>query len=208
MEEPVVPAITLIGVGGIGTALLPLLARLHPAQVTLWDNDIVNEHNLVNQFLWRTGDVGKHKALVAGSRLAEATVAARAVPRRYEGIGRFDTIVIAAVDSMESRRLVWNGAKGAGSGVQLFFDGRLSRETPFYFQLFAIRMDDSDAREAYEGWLEGDGEPDTGRRNFDMVPAPLVLSGVIGTLIVRWSRKMDLPWQVIWDGASMSLVSH
>mgnify|MGYP001558793434 CR=1 FL=1 len=202
-----ITSLTLIGVGGISTALLPALVRLRPRHVTLWDDDLISPENLVNQFFWKEADVGRPKAIVAAEWLLAAGVEANAVPDRYRGTPLFDTIVIAAVDSLESRRQIWRGVMSEESRVKLLLDGRLSRETPFFLQLFVISTDDVSAPERYEPWLVGDGEADTGRRNLDMVPAPLVLSGLISTLVVRWSRGDDLPWQIMWDGAGMSLVS-
>lgn len=201
-----IPSVTLIGVGGIGTALLPVLARLKPKQVIIWDDDLVKPENLVNQLLWDQADIGKHKSVAAAERLAGSDISVSAVTTRYDGTGHFDTIVIAAVDSMESRRLIWEGVKKS-ERTTFLLDGRLSRETPYFLQLFAIQMNDPYACTSYEEWLVGDGEPDTGRRDIDMVPAPLVLSGFIGTLLVRGSRGDDLPWQIVWDGMSMTLVS-
>lgn len=200
--------ITLIGAGGIGVALLPVLARFQPARVTIWDDDIVKPENLINQLFWMPENVGFSKAVVAAKWLDRAGMTeVYGFGGRYLGSRHFDTIVISAVDSMESRRLIWSGTKEERSECKLLLDGRLSRETPHFFQLFAIQMNDSYARESYEELLEGDGEPDTGRRDIDMVPAPLVLSGIIGTLLVRWSRGDDLPWRVDYDGVNMTLTS-
>lgn len=197
----------LIGVGGIGTALLPGLARLQPERLTLWDDDVVSEDNLINQLFWHPEDVGTPKVDAAAAWLSRSGLTIETHASRYTGEVFTDTIVIAGVDSMESRRLIWRGTKRADSRTKLLLDGRLSRETPFFLQLFAIPLDDPFASEAYEQWLEGDGELDTGRRDLDMVPAPQVLSGLISTLVVRWSRGDNLPWQVMWDGVSMSLAS-
>jgi hypothetical protein len=198
-------AITLIGLGGIGTPLLSVLAKVRPPRVTLWDDDTVESHNLITQ-QWSGADVGVAKVVAAASWLQQVGVPTEAVQQRYREPLPFDGIVISAVDSIESRRAIWQGVKHPESAVTLFLDGRLSRESPLFAQLFVIPISDPERCELYEEWFAIDGGADSGRRDLDMIPAPIVLSGLIATILVRWSRKDRLPWQVIWDGMSMSLV--
>lgn len=75
--------ITVIGAGGTGCALLPLLAVLRPAFLRVVDGDTVEEHNLPRQPLYGPGDVGTLKARTAISRIAHLSpgTTLEAVPR-------------------------------------------------------------------------------------------------------------------------------
>ena len=70
--------IWLIGVGGNGSEMLDILARMHAAlkvvghphgfRLTAWDGDTVSPSNIVRQRFWHT-DIGENKALVSVQRL-------------------------------------------------------------------------------------------------------------------------------------------
>lgn len=70
--------IWLIGVGGSGSELLDILARMHTSllavghpeglHVTAFDGDTVSDSNLVRQRFWHT-DIGQNKAMVSIQRL-------------------------------------------------------------------------------------------------------------------------------------------
>ncbi|MBK6831089.1 MAG: ThiF family adenylyltransferase [Flavobacteriales bacterium] len=61
--------LAVIGVGGTGCALLPLLASLPLVSITLIDGDTVEATNLSRQPLYGPGDVGRLKVEVARERL-------------------------------------------------------------------------------------------------------------------------------------------
>lgn len=62
--------VAVIGIGGTGCALLPLLASLPLASITLIDGDTVEAANLSRQPLYVPGDVGRMKVEVALERFA------------------------------------------------------------------------------------------------------------------------------------------
>lgn len=57
--------LAVIGAGGTGCALIPLLATLRPATLTVVDGDTVEEVNLSRQPLYGPGDIGRPKASTA-----------------------------------------------------------------------------------------------------------------------------------------------
>lgn len=65
----IVHNIAVIGVGGTGTALLPLLASLSASGITMIDGDTVEERNLVRQLLFTAHDVSRLKADAVAERL-------------------------------------------------------------------------------------------------------------------------------------------
>jgi adenylyltransferase/sulfurtransferase len=62
--------VLVIGAGGLGAPLLMYLAAAGVGEIGVIDNDMVSLSNLQRQVIFRTGDVGKPKAEVAGSALA------------------------------------------------------------------------------------------------------------------------------------------
>ncbi len=63
--------IALVGLGGTGSALLPLLMRMGFERITLIDGDTVEERNLPRQLLYTSEDVGMAKVDAAAGRLKE-----------------------------------------------------------------------------------------------------------------------------------------
>jgi hypothetical protein len=91
--------------------------------IAVLDHDVVESHNLASQ-LYRLEDVGKPKVRALAEIIAafsDAAIDAR--HERYEG-GRLSGIVIACVDDMDVRRLLWENAK-FDPGVDLFIDTRM-----------------------------------------------------------------------------------
>lgn len=61
--------VTVVGAGGLGSAILPLLAGAGVGELTVWDPDLVSVTNLHRQTLYSMHDVGQAKAQAACVRL-------------------------------------------------------------------------------------------------------------------------------------------
>lgn len=61
--------VAVIGAGGLGATLLPLLVGAGVGQVTLCDGDSVSLSNLPRQLLYTPADIGQPKALLAAAYL-------------------------------------------------------------------------------------------------------------------------------------------
>jgi molybdopterin/thiamine biosynthesis adenylyltransferase len=110
-------SILMVGAGGIGSALAPLLCRLRPARFTIQDDKKVREVNRINQHFGDT-EVDRYKAEVLASKYY-----AQADTRRFSsGDPCIDDVVVSAVDSMESRRVLWQSVLSGGSRAKFFLD--------------------------------------------------------------------------------------
>ncbi len=63
--------ITVVGAGGLGSALLPQLAAAGVGFIRLYDGDVLEEHNLHRQTLYRMSDIGQLKVQCAQRALAQ-----------------------------------------------------------------------------------------------------------------------------------------
>lgn len=64
--------VAIIGAGGLGSALLPLLVGAGVGHLTLCDDDSISVSNLPRQTLYTTHEVGRSKAQCAAERLRAA----------------------------------------------------------------------------------------------------------------------------------------
>jgi len=100
-------SVDLVGAGGNGSWIMPMLARAaekKPLQITIWDDDIIEKKNTINQNLPFL-KLREHKAKVISDYYNKAT--SPKIPFKYE-ISRYkpreSDIVISAVDNKESRQ--------------------------------------------------------------------------------------------------------
>jgi molybdopterin/thiamine biosynthesis adenylyltransferase len=111
--DPLVHRITVVGVGGTGCALLPLLVGLGPIQLTLVDGDTVEATNLPRQPLFGPADTGRVKVEVAAERMQAIAphVRVTTVPRFLDATNAQDlvqasTIVLDATDDLHAKHLL------------------------------------------------------------------------------------------------------
>lgn len=158
--------ITLAGVGGIGSYVGFLLARLKPAGLYLYDPDIVEQANMSGQ-LYGSGDLGQakvsslHRMLQVYANYYNSV----AYQERFTAESEATDIMICGFDNMEARKLFFDAWEDRlmskpeeERGKMLFIDGRLAAEE---FQVFAIQGNDIRAiREYRSKWLFSDAVAD------------------------------------------------
>lgn len=102
----------VVGCGGLGASISMLLARSGVGYITLFDHDIVEEHNLQRQTLYSEQDIGKKKAGMAKQRLMEINrdVAVKSHDQTLEhsNISLLDgaDIILDATDNLSTRFLI------------------------------------------------------------------------------------------------------
>lgn len=158
--------ITLAGVGGIGSYVGFLLARLKPAGLYLYDPDIVEQANMSGQ-LYGSGDLGQAK--VSSLRRMLQVYAnyynSVAYQERFTAESEATDIMICGFDNMEARKVFFNAWEDRlmskpeeERGKCLFIDGRLAAEE---YQVFAIQGNDLRAIREYRiKWLFSDAVAD------------------------------------------------
>lgn len=140
--------ITLAGLGGIGSWVSLLLARLKPASLSLFDADRVEMVNLAGQ-LYGVSDCGKPKVTAVCDYLKNNANYYGFIERNQNYTSNCTTnkIMICGFDSMSSRRTFYQSWKGRLSRSNaeelketLFIDGRL---TATEFQVFCMTGEDT-----------------------------------------------------------------
>lgn len=139
--------VILAGIGGIGSYVGFLLARMKPASMFIYDDDMVEAVNMSGQ-LYGQSDLGRSKvsALAEMIRNYAGYGSVFAISERFTDESEASDIMICGFDNMTARKLFFNKWL---SHVQskseeerkncLFIDGRLAAEE---FQVLCIKGDD------------------------------------------------------------------
>lgn len=158
--------VILAGVGGIGSYVGFLLARMKPASMFIYDDDIVEAVNMSGQ-LYGQSDLGRTKvsALAEMIRNYAGYSSVFAINERFTNESEASDIMICGFDNMAARRLFFNKwVNHVQSKPEeerkncLFIDGRLAAEE---FQVLCIKGDDEYNINRYSNeYLFSDAEAD------------------------------------------------
>ena len=158
--------VILAGVGGIGSFCGFLLARMKPASMFIYDNDIVEAVNMSGQ-LYGQSDLGRPKvsALAEMIRNYADYSSVFAIKERFTEESEASDIMICGFDNMAARKLFFNKwVNHVQSKPEeerkncLFIDGRLAAEE---FQVLCIKGDDEYNINRYNNeFLFSDAEAD------------------------------------------------
>lgn len=139
--------IVLAGVGGIGSYVGFLLARMKPSALFIFDPDTVETANMSGQLYGRS-DIGVPKVSALSRMIMTYTDfgSVYAVPERFNADNQGTGIMICGFDNMEARKIFFNkwlehvNSKPENErGDCLYIDGRLAAEE---FQVLCIKGDD------------------------------------------------------------------
>jgi hypothetical protein len=130
--------VTIIGAGATGSFTALSLAKMGVHDITVFDYDSVEEHNLPNQF-YRMSDVGRPKVYALREIIEDFEgITIKARNEKYRG-QRLSGIVIVAVDSMDARIHIWKFVKD-NPDVKLFIDSRMGAEVMKIYSLNPIDL--------------------------------------------------------------------
>ena len=145
--------VVVVGAGGLGCAVLPVLAASGVGELVVIDDDRIETTNLHRQTLYGSADVGRSKSEVAAERLGALGAQALAVPERVTAANAAALIagaslVVDGTDDLDARyalddvcaaagvALVWGSAIGFSGQV-----GVAASPGPRWCDLFPVRPD-------------------------------------------------------------------
>lgn len=139
--------IIVAGIGGIGSNVAFQLARMIPANLTLYDDDVVEMVNMAGQ-LYSYNDIGKSKVDAIADMISRYTSMRQvlAIKGKFTSSKEPGDIMICGFDNMVARKVFFNSwydhvqkkPKEERSKC-LYLDGRLSMDT---LQIFCFTGDD------------------------------------------------------------------
>jgi hypothetical protein len=128
--------VVVIGAGATGSFTALTLAKMGVRNITVYDFDTVEEHNLPNQF-YRLCDIGKPKVIALQEIIEQFEgILITVKNEKYRG-QRLSGIVITCVDSMDARLGIWKFVKN-NPDVKLYLDSRMGAEVMRVFSVNPI----------------------------------------------------------------------
>lgn len=122
--------VDVIGVGATGSHVVVSLAKLGVDNIHVWDPDKVESHNVANQ-AFGNGDIGSPK-VEALARIVKALTGdeiathCERVTGDTQGLG---DLVFLLVDSMKTRREIFEGALQSNLTTQLLIETRMGADS-------------------------------------------------------------------------------
>jgi len=142
--------ITIIGAGAVGSHVGGLLGGMNCRDITVYDDDIVEAHNIPNQ-IFGPEDVKKTKVQALASFLEMYNgVTINAICGKFTAGMPLRGIVFSLVDSIDTRKEIFESAmrqRAEGSGPKSLFDGRMLIDSGYGY---AIDLEDPEQVKGYE----------------------------------------------------------
>ena len=121
-------SVNIIGVGAVGSTIAIQLAKLGISELTIWDFDTVDDHNITNQIYDYTDlNLPKVDALEKHLKASNPEMIVRKKGRWEEG-DSISGIVFLEVDSMKVRQAFVDDNE-FNDQIELLIDGRIGLET-------------------------------------------------------------------------------
>jgi len=148
--------ISIVGCGGVGSALGIILAKLGMSNFELWDFDKIDLVNIPNQF-FKENSIGKLKTeeLKENMELFSKDLDIEIVNQKFTTKNVLTKpIVCCCVDSMKARKDIFEKAVKSKE-AKLFIDTRMGGEI---FEIFTIDLTNKDNIKYYKNNLFPDNE--------------------------------------------------
>lgn len=143
----------IIGAGAIGSAVTLLLAKMGGRKIRIWDPDVFEVHNLPNQ-MCRIADIGKLKVSAVAKMVKDFEgIDISSQAEKYTGECDINAFVLSCVDSMATRKEIWEEIKK--KPIACFMDGRMGLTM---MNLYTVVFPSSKMVKLYEATLWSDEE--------------------------------------------------
>jgi len=118
----------IIGAGATGSWLTLMLAKLGVKDITVWDFDKVESHNIPNQ-AYKEGQIGENKVDALYNTVYEATgIKIKTKNKRVTGNEQLEGIVFLLTDTMKSRKEIFEKSIRYKYPTKLLIETRMGLE--------------------------------------------------------------------------------
>ena len=144
--------IHILGAGSTGSFIALTLAKLGFEDITIYDFDKIEAHNIPNQF-YRTEDIGKEKLdaikeIVKDFSDLDINIEKGKIDKNTDIGIEINSIVVFCLDNIKTRKLVYEQIKDY---PVVLVDTRLGGEA---YQIYSFNLGDEEKKKEYEAQLK------------------------------------------------------
>lgn len=200
-------SISLIGAGSIGSWTALALLKLGCSNLTVYDQDEVEDHNPGSQ-IYTSTDVGESKLKALQDKLlslTETEISIKETAITEDNVSELfeHDIIISAVDNIETRKLIFEALK-TNTWQGNFIDGRMAGNV---IEVYTTPMSEALRVAHYETRLftpeEGE-QVDCSMRS--VVYNVFIVAGFITDLVARVANEQRTPRELIIDLANFTIM--
>lgn len=176
------------------------LAQMGAISISVYDEDIVSDLNLPSQ-RYKLSQVGQPKVVALAENVTEySNTRVFSYPRHFTQDDELSGLVIAGVDTMAARKMIWQKTK-MNLHVPLYIEGRMS---PDLLIVHALRPTDIDQVRWYESTLYDDEEV-VERRCTDRstVYTSRAIAAFITNNVKKFAMGQPVPKKIQYDFVTM-----
>lgn len=194
--------VVIIGCGGIGATLIPVLVTLGIRRYILFDPDVVEARNIASQLLYKPDDLYRPKVEVCKEYIhayGDDEVVVETHQRLFTSKDSVNaSLIITAVDSQQARRDIWTAIGKMRPKPQLLIDGRIGGLIANCLFVWP-----NDAEWYEQKWLGDNVAPLPCARRAIIYPS-VGLAEIITNGIVQWAAGEEIPRRVYRNAENFS----
>jgi molybdopterin/thiamine biosynthesis adenylyltransferase len=178
--------VDVIGVGASGSRVVLSLAKLGIENIHVWDDDVVEAHNVPNQ-VFGLDDIGKLKvdalkAIVLRQTGIEITTHAE----RVDGKQVLGEVVFLLTDTMSSRKQIWTGGIKYKARTKLMIETRMGSDQGYVYIINPTAPAQVRGWEAASDYGDEVAEVSACGTSISVGPTAEFLSGLAVWQLIRW----------------------
>ncbi len=189
--------ITIIGAGATGSWIALSLAKLGIEDITVYDFDVIEEHNIPNQ-AFGLPDVGAMKAIRLAQNIERETgTSIKDKPSKYI-TQRLSGIVILQVDSMSERKRIWETAIKRKPSIKLLIESRLGLDCGRVYNIDPTNLTEIDRYE-HTFYNDEDSEVSACGHSLSVISSALGVASWCVRQVINWHNQVDLDNEILID---------
>lgn len=189
--------ITIIGAGATGSWLALALAKLGLTNITVWDFDVVEEHNVANQ-AFGLNEIGMFKTKALESIISETTETVIKIKNQRFINQRLAGIVFLMVDSMEERKKIWENSIKMKVAVKLLIEPRMGLDVGRIYNVEPINL--THIKKYEETYYDDDvAEISACGTSQTVISTALGIAAWCTRQLINWHNKVNLDNEILID---------
>lgn len=189
--------VTIIGAGATGSWLALALAKLGITDITVYDFDVVEEHNIPNQ-AFGVDDVGAFKADAIKELIFNTTGTSIKIKNEKFTNQRLAGVVFMMVDSMAGRKEIWENSIKLKSAVKLLIEPRMGLDVGRVYNVDP--MDMNQIKKYEETYYEDDvAEVSACGTSLTVISSALGITSWCARQLINFHNKEELDNEILID---------